>query len=158
MESKSENAYIKEYQMIQHLGHMRGLDIFNREIIFKGDFESSNINAVTKLFPSLHFSGCYFHIVYNIMKKSREHTLEEGYRIGVFYTFVLRIRSLCILPKEYIYKDTLEVILEPCKNLFTGDMKNWYDRFVGHLFNTWLGTNTKHLLSQQFLWVSLIRK
>ena len=149
MQHKSEDMYSKVYRMVQHLGHLRGLNIFDRKVVYKGDFELSNINAISKLFKKLVFSGCFFHFAYNIMKKVRENSLSKYYKSNnVFYIFVRRIRSLCLIPKDFINNTTLDVIFSPCESVFRTEHHTEYTSFKNYLMKEWLGTNSIHPIKE----------
>ena len=108
MLKRDQEHYIQLFNTIQHMGELRDINIFKRDIIVKSDFEYPVINAMNILYPDAHFSGCYFHLVYNIIKKLREFGLYKLYKENVtFKQFVRRIRSICLLPLDYISSKTV---------------------------------------------------
>ena len=145
MSRKTDKLYQNVYKMVQHLGRERGLNIFNRTITIKGDYESANIGAIAQLFPRVVFSGYYFHYSYNIMKKMKKIGLESLYENSlVFKTLVRRIRALCIIPKKFVNDVVLNAIFHPFEaNRVNADNK-LYKKFKEYLYRTWLGDNARY--------------
>ena len=83
------------------------------------------------------------------MKKVRENSLSKYYKSNnVFYIFVRRIRSLCLIPKDFINNTTLDVIFSPCESVFRTEHHTEYTSFKNYLMKEWLGTNSIHPIKE----------
>ena len=144
MKDRTITSYTKMFQMIQHLGEERNLNILKRNVVFKADFEQAVISTIVGEYPNVQFSGCYFHFSYNIMKNMRDMGLRDEYKRNImFNTFVRRIRNLCLLSNEYISDITINAICSPCdeSRLATSEK---YQLFKKYLKETWLNEDAKN--------------
>ena len=159
MLKRDQEHYIKLFNTIQHMGELRDINIFKRDIIVKSDFEYPVINAMNILYPDAHFSGCYFHLVYNIMKRIGEFGLYKLYKENVtFKQFVRRIRSICLLPLDYISSKTVnflyeynEIVLLEQYNINIKENKGYCD-FKDYLDYTWFGFENGKCLFPPNMW------
>ena len=159
MLKRDQEHYIQLFNTIQHMGELRDINIFKRDIIVKSDFEYPVINAMNILYPDAHFSGCYFHLVYNIMKKLREFGLYKLYKENVtFKQFARRIRSICLLPLDYISSKTVnflyeynEIVLLEQYNINIKENKGYCD-FKDYLDYMWFGFENGKCLFPPNMW------
>ena len=117
MMKRSEESYVKLFKTIQLIGEMFNLNIFKRNVIVKSDFEIATIKSLNTICPDIKLSGCFFHYVYNIMKKIRTLGLYKLYQDNkVFKTMIQRIRYLCFVPLEFVTFKSLKLIYDTCEN------------------------------------------
>ena len=145
MTRKSKQDYMCVCDMINKLGKQRGLNIMNRKIIIKTDFELSLINGIEATLKYPVFSGCFFHYCQSIIRKVNTLQLMnlKKNNVGGFGTLVSRITALCLLPLKYIGRNTLKLLFSKCTLCtiqgVTNDEKQKYNEFEQYMLYTWIG-------------------
>ena len=138
MKNRSEANYLEVFKTIQGMGRKRGINIFDRDIVIKADFEKAVINTLKNLFPKLKFSGCFFHFTYNIMKNIRRIKLITLYDTdSQFKQMIRKLSCLALLPLKYISYNTINEIFESCTA--TDDDKENIEQFKKYFYKTWFG-------------------
>lgn len=100
MKTRLEEDYLQVFNTINQLGKERNINIFDRSIVIKGDFEPSVISMIRKSFPTLTFSGCLYHFSHCIINNVKTNNLQKHYRLPSFRTLIKRIYFMALLPRD----------------------------------------------------------
>ena len=142
MGDKNLETYRKVFKIIQQLATDRNLNVFDREVTVKCDFEKGCINALEYDYKKVDTSGCLFHFNYNITNKCKELGLMSLYRKNAsFRCVVRRLSVLALLPLHYISTETFKEVTKLYDSQSITKYKGRYKEFIDYYIRTWLGTD-----------------
>ena len=148
MQSRLESDYLKVFCTIQDMGKRRGLNIFERELSIKGDFEPAVIAMLKHHFNLIHFSGCLFHFIYCIDKNMKHMDVYQYHKLKSFKTMVKRISYMPLLPPEFCSRESLKCIIKQFKGRKNStesfiSKSASFNEFTTYVYNTWFKNPNK---------------
>lgn len=153
MGDKNLETYRKVFKIIQQLATDRNLNVFDREVTVKCDFEKGCINALEYDYKKVDTSGCLFHFNYNITNKCKELGLMSLYRKNAsFRCVVRRLSVLALLPLHYISTETFKEVTKLYDSQSITKYKGRYKEFIDYYIRTWLGTDKNRPIFVPKLW------
>ena len=142
----STDDYAIAFKMVEKLGKERNLEIFDRRIMIKSDFEKAAINAIEGLYKQPKCSCCYFHYCQTLKKRFVKYglnTYKENNKFNIKSLFQY-LKSIPLIPMKYISSETVELIFKQVKyddydDISIEEIQFKISKFKKYYYKTWIG-------------------